>query len=61
MEEVVAPVLQSSEPVNPVAVSVEVPSQLSATLTTGAAGEDLGAATPLPFALVHPLSVCLTV
>ena len=31
------------------------------TLTTGAAGADFGAATPEPAALVHPLSVCVTV
>ncbi len=61
MEEVVAPLLQSSEPVNPDAVSVEVLLQLSTTLTTGAAGADFGAATPLPLALVHPFSVCVTV
>ena len=57
MEEVVAPVLQSNEPLKPDAVSVEVLLQLSTTLTTGAAGADFGAATPEPAALVHPLSV----
>ena len=61
MEEVVAPLLQSSEPLNPEAVSVEVLLQLSTTLTTGADGADFGAATPEPAALVHPLSVCVTV
>ena len=61
MEEVVAPVLHNSDPLKPVAVRVEVLLQLSTTLTTVAAGEDPGAATPLALALVHPLSVCVTV
>ena len=51
---VVAALLQSKVPVTPVAVSVEVPSQLSATVTPGAAGAVLGAAIPEPAGLVHP-------
>jgi hypothetical protein len=36
-------------------VNVEVPSQLFTTFTTGAVGVVLGAATPEPCKLVHPL------
>jgi hypothetical protein len=43
----------------PVAVvdNVEVPSQLFTTFTTGAVGVVLGAATPEPCKLVHPLAL----
>ena len=40
---------------------VDVPSQLSTTVTTGVAGVVLGAATPEPAALVQPFTVCVTV
>jgi hypothetical protein len=40
----------------PDAVNVEVPSQLFTTFTTGAVGV-LGAATPEPCKLVHPLAL----
>jgi hypothetical protein len=45
--------------INPVAdaVNVEVPSQLFTTFTTGAVGVVLGAATPEPCKLVHPLAL----
>ena len=39
---------------------IELP-QLFTTVTTGVAGVVLGAATPLPGALVHPLLVVVTV
>jgi hypothetical protein len=39
------------------AVNVEVPSQLFTTFTTGAVGVVLGAATPEPCKLVHPLAL----
>jgi len=57
---VVAPLLHNNEPVNDVAVSVELP-QLFTTVTTGADGISFGAATPLPGTLVHPFTVCVTV
>ena len=60
IEAVVAPLLQSNEPVNDPAVNVELP-QLSTTATVGA--ETLafnGAAIPLPEELVHPFTVCVT-
>src|SRR5213596_4001745 len=60
MDEVVAPLLHNKEPVKDVAVNVELP-QLFSTVTTGAAGINLGAATPLPGRLVHPVTVCVTV
>jgi hypothetical protein len=49
--------------INPVADAdnVEVPSQLFTTFTTGAVGVVLGAATPEPCKLVHPLLVVVTV
>ena len=50
---VVAPVLQSNVPVKFVAVSNDVPSQLSVTITVGAAGGLPGLATPLPAVDVH--------
>ena len=60
IDEVVAPLLHNKEPVNEVAVNVELP-QLSTTDTIGADGISFGAATPLPEVLVHPFSVCATV
>ena len=57
---VVSPVLQSKVPVAAVE-SVEVPSQLSTTVTTGVAGVVLGAAVPLPGKLVQPFTVVVTV
>jgi hypothetical protein len=60
MELVVPPLLQSSEPVNDPAVKTELP-QLLTTVTVGAEGIVLGAATPLAGVLVHPLIVCVTV
>ena len=60
MDEVVAPLLHNKEPVNDVAVNVELP-QLFTTVTPGADETTLGAATPLPEGLVHPFTVCVTV
>ena len=51
---VVSPVLHNSVPVKPEAVNNDVPSQLSATVTVGAAGGLPGLASPLPGAEVHP-------
>ena len=53
---VVSPVLQVivAPATMPVAVSVDVPSQLSTTVTVGAFGPLPGLATPLPAAEVHP-------
>ena len=50
---VVAPVLHNNVPVKLVAVSNDVPSQLSVAITVGAAGPLPGVATPLPAADVH--------
>jgi hypothetical protein len=50
------PVLHNKVPVA-VVVNVEVPSQLFTTFTTGAVGVVLGAATPEPCKLVHPLAL----
>jgi hypothetical protein len=61
IDEVVAPLLHKSEPVNEPAVSVELP-QLLATDTVGAGTFAFkGAATPLPGELVHPFTDCVTV
>ena len=60
MDEVVAPLLHNKEPVNDVAVNVELP-QLSTTDTMGADGFACGAATPLPEGLVQPFTVWVTV
>ena len=60
MDEVAAPLLHNKEPVNDVAVNVELP-QLSTTVTTGAGGIAFGAATPLPGRLLQPFNVCVTV
>lgn len=57
---VVAPVLHNNEPVKLPAVNTELP-QLSDTDTVGALGTVLGADVPLPFALVHPFTVWVTV
>jgi hypothetical protein len=53
---VVAPVLHNivAPATTPVAVNVDVPSQLSVTVTVGAAGALPGFATPLPGLEVHP-------
>ena len=56
---VVAPVLHNNVPVNEPAVNTLL-LQLLVTVTVGA-GTLTGAAIPLPGALVHPLTVCLTV
>ena len=57
---VVAPVLHNKLP--PALVeSVEVPLQLSCTVTTGVAGVVFGLAVPLPGALVQPFLVLATV
>ena len=57
IEAVVAPVLHSKEPVNDPAVKVELP-QLFTTLIVGAGTLELiGAAVPLPGALVLPFTV----
>jgi hypothetical protein len=50
------PVLHNKVPVA-VVDNVEVPSQLFTTFTTGAVGVVLGAATPEPCKLVHPLAL----
>ena len=61
MEGVVAPLLQSSVPVNPDAVNSLLP-QLLVTFTTGAGTTVLlGSAVPVPGVLVQPLTVCVTV
>ena len=41
--------------------SVEVPLQLSCTVTTGVAGVDFGLAVPLPALLIQPLIEVVTV
>ena len=61
MDAVVAPVLHNKVPVKPEAVNTEL-AQLLTTLTTGVAtAEFTGAAVPLPEALAHPFTVCVTV
>jgi hypothetical protein len=58
---VASPVLHNNDPVNPEAVNVEPP-QLLVTSTTGTAIVVFtGVAVTLPGALVHPLTVCVTV
>ena len=57
---VVSPVLHSRVP-GAVVERVEVPSQLSTTVTSGVAGVVLGAAVPLPGKLIQPLTVVVTV
>ena len=57
IDAVVAPVLHNKGPVNDAAVNVELP-QLFTTVTVGAGTfEFIGAATPLPGALVQPFTV----
>ena len=59
IEVVVCPLLQNIVP--PAGIDkVELP-QLFTTVTTGADGITLGAATPAPAALAHPLTVLVTV
>ena len=60
MDEVVAPLLHNKVPVKFAAVNTELP-QLLTTDTVGADGITLGADVPLPAALVHPFTVCVTV
>jgi len=60
MDGVVAPLFHNKEPVNDVAVNVELP-QLFTTVTTSEDGIALGAATPLLEGLVHPFTVWVTV
>ena len=57
---VVAPLLQNKDPVKLLAVNTELP-QLLTTPTVGAEGTAIGADIPLPTALVHPETVCVTV
>ncbi len=60
IEVVIAPLLHNNVPVKLPAVNIELP-QLSCTDTVGAEGIAIGAEVPLPFALVHPLTVWVTV
>jgi hypothetical protein len=60
IEGVVAALLHRIVPVVLEAVNVDVP-QLLTTFTVGADGTALGAETPLPAALVQPLTVWVTV
>jgi len=60
MEAVVCPLLHSKLPADPDAVRIDWLQSL-ATVTTGAKGIALGAATALPAGLVHPFTVCVTV
>ena len=60
IDDVVSPVLHNNEPVKPDAVNVELP-QLSTINTDGVSTAEFnGAASPLPVALVHPSTVCVT-
>lgn len=56
---VVSPVLHNKEPVKPEADNTELP-QLLVTVTVGASGVVLGAALPLPGALIQPSVVWVT-
>jgi len=60
MDSVVSPVFHVKFPAEPDAVNNEL-SQSFITLTDGADGITLGAATPLPDGLVQPPTVCVTV
>ncbi len=57
---VATPVLHNNVP-GAIVDKVEVPSQLSTTVTLGVGGVVLGAAVPLPAELVHPFTVVVTV
>jgi hypothetical protein len=54
LQRIIAPVIRF------VAVSTEVPLQLSVTFTTGTGGVLCGDAVPLPEGLVQPFTVCAT-
>ena len=58
IDEVAAPVFQSKLPVAAV-LKVELP-QLLATVTTGVGGIVFGAEVPVPFELLQPLTVVVT-
>jgi hypothetical protein len=60
MLDVVAPLLHNKVP-GAVVDNVEVPSQLSTTVTDGAVGAVCGAAVPEPGRLVQPFTVVVTV
>jgi hypothetical protein len=60
MAEVVAPLLHNRIPAALVD-KVDVPLQLSATVTTGVTGVDFGLAVPLPALLAQPFTVVVTV
>jgi hypothetical protein len=60
IEVVVALLLHNNGPVKLPAVNTELP-QLLTTDTAGAVGTAKGADDPLPVALIHPFSVCVTV
>ena len=60
MVEVLSLVLHNNDPAALVD-NVDVPLQLFTTVTPGAGGVVLGAATPEPAALVHPFTVDVTV
>ncbi len=60
MEAALEPVLHNRSPDASVD-RVDVPSQLSTTVTTGVAGADFGSAMPDPGALLQPLMVVVTV
>ena len=59
IDEPVEPVLHNKLPPD-VVDKVDVPLQLSTTVTTGVAGAEPGAAMPEPGALVQPFTVCVT-
>jgi hypothetical protein len=60
IEVVVAPLLHNNGPEKFAAVNI-VLLQLLITVTDGAGGIATGADMPLPFTLVHPFTVCVTV
>jgi hypothetical protein len=60
MKDVVALLLHNKLPAA-VVDNVVVPSQLFATVTTGADGIDFGAAIAEPAVLVQPFTICVTV
>ena len=61
MDGVVAPVLHNNVPVKSSAVNIEWPQSSTTTMVGVATTEFTGSANPLPGALVHPLTVCVTV